>query len=274
MIVYAPAKVNLCLRVLDKRPDGYHNIETIFERIALSDKIVLRSLKNDKIKLFCNHPDVPLDKDSLIYRTIDLFRKRKQVTGGIEVKIFKRIPIASGLGGGSSDAASILMGLNKLWKPFLSLPALLKFGKKLGADVPFFLKNCSFAAARGRGDEIMPLGWKIRFWHLLISPPVKLLSKDIYDKIDKTETATCKLPDSYFTNDLERVVLEKAPLVVKFKKALKNIGLTHSLVSGSGPSIFSLFARRKEAIGAKELLVKRFPLAGEKGCQIFIVPTL
>ncbi len=291
MIVYAPAKVNLCLRVLGKRPDGYHNIETVFERIALSDKIVLRSLKNDKIKLFCNHPDVPLDKDSLIYRTIDLFKKRKQVTGGIEVKIFKRIPIASGLGGGSSDAASILMGLNKLWKPFLSLPVLLEFGKKLGADVPFFLKDCSFAAARGRGDEIMPLGWKIRFWHLLISPSVKLLSKDIYDAYKmslRTPKGQSNLVRDCFvglrpprndgsselTNDLERGVLGKAPLVVKFKNALKNIGLTHSLVSGSGPSIFSLFARRKEAIGAKELLIERFPLAREKGCQIFIVPTL
>jgi len=122
----------------------------------------------------------------------------------------------------------------------------------------------------------MPLGWKIKFWHLLISPPVKLLSKDIYDKIDKIGTATLGNSGdfNYFTNDLEHVVLEKAPLVVKFKNALKNIGLTHSLVSGSGPSIFSLFARRKEAIGAKELLIKRFPLAREKGCQIFIVPTL
>ena len=266
MIIYAPAKVNLRLRVLDRRPDGYHNIETVFERIALSDKIVLKSLKNDKIKLFCNHPNVPLGKDSLIYRTITLFRKRKQVARGIEVKIFKRIPIASGLGGGSSDAASILMGLNKLWKPFLSLPALLEFGKKLGADVPFFLKNCSFAAARGRGDEIMPLGWKIKFWHLLICLPIKLLSKDIYGAYRNRVSSSL--------NDLEHVVLEKAPIVVKFKNALKNIGLTHSLVSGSGPSIFSLFARRKEAIGAKELLVKRFPLAREKGCQIFIVPTL
>ena len=266
MVIYAPAKVNLCLKVLGKRPDGYHNIETIFERIALSDKIVLRSLKDDRIKLFCNHPDVPLGKRSLIYRTITLFKKRKKARGGVEVRIFKKIPIASGIGGGSSDVASVLMGLNKLWKPPLGLPALLAFGRKIGADVPFFLKDCSFAAAKGRGDEIMPLGWKIKLWHLLISLPVKLLSKDIYDAY--TNGVSSGL------NDLEGVVLKKAPIVVKFKNALKNIGLTHSLISGSGPSIFSLFARRKEAVGAKELLIRRFPLAREKGCQIFIVPTL
>ena len=185
---------------------------------------------------------------------------------GVEVKIFKKIPIASGLGGGSSDVASVLTGLNKLWKPSLDLPALLQFGKRLGADVPFFLGNCSFAAAKGRGDEIMPLDWKIKFWHLLISLPIQLLSKDIY--------SAYKNKTSSGLNDLERVVLKKAPIVVKFKKALKNIGLAHSVVSGSGPSIFSLFARRKEAVSAKELLIKRFPLAREEGCQIFIVPTL
>ena len=266
MIIYAPAKVNLCLKVLGKRPDGYHNIETVFERIALSDKIVLRSLKDDKIKLFCNHPDVPLGKDSLIYRTITLFKKRKEARGGVEVRIFKKIPIASGLGGGSSDVASVLMGLNRLWKPSLNLPALLAFGRRIGADVPFFLKDCSFAAAKGRGDEIMPLGWKIKLWHLLISLPIRLLSKDIYGAY--TNRISSGL------NDLEGVVLKKAPIVVKFKNALKNIGLAHSLVSGSGPSIFSLFARRTEAVGAKELLIRRFPLAREKGCQIFIVPTL
>jgi 4-diphosphocytidyl-2-C-methyl-D-erythritol kinase len=266
MVIYAPAKVNLCLKVLGKRPDGFHNIETVFERIALSDKIVLRPLKSDKIKLFCDNPDVPLDKDSLIYRTISLFRKRKKIRKGVEIKISKRIPIAAGLGGGSSDAASVLTGLNKLWKPSLRLPALLEFGGKLGSDIPFFLKNCSFAAARGKGDEIMPLDWKIKFWHLLISLPVRLLSKDIY------EAYTKRLSSSL--NDLEGVVLKKAPVVVKFKNALKRIGLPGSIVSGSGPSIFSLFANRKGAIGAKELLIRRFPLARDKGCQIFIVPTL
>ena len=266
MVIYAPAKVNLCLKVLGKRPDGYHNIETLFERIALSDKIVLRPLKTGEIKLFCDHPDVPLDKDSLIYRTVALFKKRKNTPEGVEVKIFKKIPIAAGLGGGSSDAASVLTGLNKLWKPSLRLPALLKFGGRLGADIPFFLKNCSFAAAKGKGDEIMPLDWKIKFWHLLISFPIKLLSKDVY------AAYTDKISSSL--NDLEGIVLEKAPVVAKFKNALKSMGLPGSVVSGSGPSIFSLFVNRKGAIGAKELLMRRFPLAREKGCQIFVVPTL
>lgn len=296
MILYAPAKVNLCLRILSKRPDGYHNIETVFERIALSDKIVLRSLpaksaRYGKIKLFCNHPAVPLDKDSLVRRTISLLEKGKQVPGGIEVKIFKKIPIGSGLGGGSSDAAALLMGLNRLWKLSLDLPALLKLGKKLGADVPFFLKGCSFAAAKGRGDEIAPLNWKTKFWHLLISPPIKLLSKDIYNAYNATNSGDTILNSKKkfnelsivspefqtnfeLTNDLEDTVLEKAPIAVKFKNALKNIGLADSLVSGSGPSIFSLFANRKEAEKAKTLLIRRFPFVREKGCQIFIVPTL
>ena len=272
MILNAPAKVNLYLKVLGKRRDGYHNIETVFERINLFDRITLRSLKDDKIKIFSDHPDVPLGKTGLIHRTISLLKKELHISKGVEARIFKRIPIAAGLGGGSSDAASILVGLNKLWKLSLDLSDLTEFGKKLGSDIPFFLKRCSFAAAREKGDEIVPLDWKTKFWHLLISPPVRSLSKDVYKDYSARKRSQTKR--NFITNDLEDVVLKKTPVVTRLKNALKKIGLTHSLVSGSGPSVFTLFANRKEALRAKELLVKHFPLVRDKGWQIFIVSTL
>lgn len=272
MTVEVPAKLNLYLKVLGKRKDGYHNIETVFERIALFDRIVLRSLKNGKIKIFSDHPEVPVGRAGLVYKTINLLREKLRVSEGAEVKIFKRIPVAAGLGGGSSDAASILMGLNKLWKLSLKMPVLVELGKTLGGDVPFFLKRCSFAAAKGRGDEITPLGWKAKFWHLVISPPLKLLSKDIYTEYRRKGRLSATA--NSITNDLEGAVLKKAPVVARLKGALRNMGLTHSLVSGSGPSVFSLFRKRKEAMRAKKLLIERFPIVKDKGWQIFIVSTL
>lgn len=295
MILYAPAKINLYLEVLNKRPDGYHNIETVFERIALYDKIVLR--KSDKIKVLCNNPNVPTGKNGLIYRTISLFKERAGVSKGVEVEIFKKIPVASGLGGGSSDAASLLVGLDKFWSLSLAPACLLEIGKSLGADIAFFLNKTSFASAGERGDRIIPFEWKeAKFWHLLISPPVKTLSKDIYRmyssevrkkpfseltkgvRINKILSPGLmptkpKKMKSVIRNDLERVVLKKEPIVERLKAALGHIGLTHSMVSGSGPSVFSLFEKRKEAMRAKGLLLKRFPFVKGKGWWIFIVPT-
>ena len=284
MIIKAPAKVNLYLRVLRKRPDGYHNIETVFEKVTLFDKIKLRSLKENKIKVFSSHSGVPKGKTSLIYKTAVLLKKERNVTRGVEIKLSKRIPIAAGLGGGSSDAASILMGLNKLWGLSLSAKRLKTLGGKLGADIPFFLTKTSFAIGKGKGDKITPLKWKKKIWHLLICPPKKLLSKDIYKLYDKMGCSRMKrrklekinlnnLKGVSF-NDLERSALKKEPLLKKLKDAFYDIGSKNSLVSGSGSSVFSIFRTRKEALRAKLLLVRRFPLVKKKGWKIFIVSTL
>ncbi len=285
MILYAPAKVNLYLRVLGRHSDGYHDIETVFEKIALFDRIILNPLRNGSVKIFCDSPNVPTGKQSLIRKTVDILRKEKGISKGAEIKVFKKIPIAAGLGGGSSDAASILKGLKRLWGVSLSQRRLAELGKKLGADVPFFLRNYSFASGRGRGDVIKKLGWKKKFWHLIVNPPVKLLSKDVYMSLGKTEKirAGTVFPRifrrkngiyPYFSNDLEKAVFQKAPLVHRLKKALIEIGAEYSLVSGSGPSVFSLFEKRKEAIRAKKLLVKHFPAAKRRGWRFFTVSTL
>ena len=293
MILRAPAKVNLHLSVLNKRPDGYHNIETIFERIALFDKIVIRSLKKSKIKISCDNPGIPTDKNSLIYRAAELLKKECHVPNGVKIKIDKKIPIASGLGGGSSDTAAVLTGLNKVWKLSLKPDALIAFGKRLGADIPFFLTDGSFAMASGRGDEIIPLRWRAKLWHVLVSCETELLSKDIYSAYSKKtlrgsakkarlnkrrfpRSAEIKFEGvkNLLNNDLEQIVLGKAPFLSELKGAMKDLSFGYSLVSGSGPSIFGLFKKRKEAVRAKALLVKRFPVIKRRGWQVFIVPTL
>lgn len=272
----APAKVNLYLKVLGRRKDGYHNIETVFERIALCDRIALRSLKNGEIKILCDNPAVPTDKKSLIYRAVERFKKEFCICRGVEARIFKKIPIAAGLGGASTDAASVITGLCRLWKLAPTWRRLAAFAGRLGADIPFFLSRSSFAAGKGIGDEIIPLPFRKKFWHLVVCFPRKLLSGDIYNLYSaKYARRKLKKKDGAFYNDLEWAVFEKEPMAQRLVGALKNMqSCGHSLVSGSGPSVFGLFQTRKEAHLARKFLITHSPFVKDQGWKMFIVPTL
>ena len=294
MILRAPAKINLYLKVLRKRPDGYHSIETLFERIDLCDRIVLRSLKRDTIRIFCDHPGVPTGKAGLMYRAVGALKKAYGIRKGVEVRISKKIPVAAELGGGSSDAAAVLLGLNRLWKISPGTRHLVNIARRLGADVPFFLGRSSFAIAGERGDDVKALRWpRLKLWHLVVYSPVKVLSGDIYRMYSKKRYSTLTKYDrsnrihlpgidsispknvpQLIHNDLEELVIKKEPVVDKIKRALREAGAMYSLVSGSGPSVFSLFEKRREAIKVKDALTRRFPFVTNKGWQIFIVPTL
>ncbi|MDP2905080.1 MAG: 4-(cytidine 5'-diphospho)-2-C-methyl-D-erythritol kinase, partial [Candidatus Omnitrophota bacterium] len=157
VVIKSYAKLNLYLAVLNKRKDNYHNIETLFERIDLHDTIALKKLPGKAIKIVCDHPAVPADTSNLCYKSAKLLQKSLGVNYGVEIKITKRIPVAAGLGGGSSNAAYTLIGLNKLWRLGLSKDKLARLGRLIGADVPFFIMNTPFAIATGRGDKIKPL---------------------------------------------------------------------------------------------------------------------
>ncbi|MBL7158013.1 MAG: 4-(cytidine 5'-diphospho)-2-C-methyl-D-erythritol kinase [Candidatus Omnitrophica bacterium] len=299
MILLAPAKVNLHLRVIKRRPDGYHDIETLFEKIALFDKITLRPSK--KIKIRSKNHNIPTGKNSLLYRAAVAFKERFNVSKGVEVRLEKRIPVAAGFGGGSSDAASLLKGLAMMWLGKFNMEDLMKIAGKLGADIPFFLSDSSFAYARGIGDKIKPLSLRNKFWHLIVCPPKKLLSGDVYSSYDRKRSYLTKRPrlirilspapdgsgrpaakralgydimESLLFNDLERAVIKISPLVGKLKEFIKGLNLPHTLVSGSGPGIFSLFKERKEALIARDALVKGLPFVRKKGWQIFVVSTV
>lgn len=181
------AKLNLYLSVRNKRKDNYHNIETIFERINLADKIILTSRKDSLIKINCSNPRLPDDALNLAFCSAKLLQKSLNLNKGVNIKIVKRIPIGSGLGGGSSNAAAVVTGLNKLWELHLSQKKLVAFGAKVGSDVPFFLYNCPFASGKGRGDRITPLRGlnKVRLWHILIVPKICVSTPLIYKNWDK-----------------------------------------------------------------------------------------
>ena len=289
----APAKLNLYLKVLRKRADGYHDIETLFERIDIFDKIIVSSAK-DGINIKCDNPSVPTEKGSLCYRAAELMKEKFSARGGkaasgVAIEIEKHIPVAAGLGGGSSDAASILKAINNLWSLKLRREELMEMAGFLGADVSFFLADTSFAIGTDRGNRIKPINYAESFWHTVISPNIMLLSGEVYKlysevhplnltstgSIDKILSPTLNISNisrlkALLHNDLESIVLSREPLIKAIKNTLAGDG-ENSLVSGSGPSVFCLYETRKEALRAKENCLGRFP--DSKGWRAYITKT-
>jgi len=269
LVLNSYAKLNLYLEVLSKRKDGYHNIKTIFERIDLCDKIVLKKRKDKKINLISRSPGLPRDSSrNLAYRSAKLLQTRLNLDKGVDIQIIKRIPVAAGLGGGSSNAATVLMGLDKLWRLNLSRERLVGFARKIGSDVPFFVYNCPFAQGSGRGSNIRPLKFlkNLRIWHILVVPQKRVLTAKIYGLWDKRKTGLTRpkydvkilnlalrkkdspLIGEALFNSLEAVTLTMYPQVKRIKEKLRELGLKSILMSGSGPAVFAIASSRKEAV--------------------------
>jgi 4-diphosphocytidyl-2C-methyl-D-erythritol kinase len=270
VLLHSYAKLNLYLEVLKLRQDAYHNIKTIFERIDLADKIILKSRPDKKIILTCHQRGVPKGSSNLAYRSAKLLQDIFHISKGVDIKIMKRIPVGAGLGGGSSNAASVLIGLNKLWKLKLSQEKLTQLARKIGSDVPFFIYNCPFAEGRARGDRIKPLRTlrNLRLWHILLVPKFKVSTPLIYKKWDR-DAKTFKLTrprhnvkiltlalrknnlsllgEALF-NSLEQVTAGLYPEILRIRERLTQLGAKSILMSGSGPAIFGVVSSRKEAL--------------------------
>jgi 4-diphosphocytidyl-2-C-methyl-D-erythritol kinase len=183
LVLRSPAKVNLFLKVINQREDGFHNICTIFERISLFDTIELSLLPSQKIKIECNHPHVPTGSKNLVHKVARLIQQNYGIQQGVKIKIIKRIPVAAGLAGGSSNAATVLEGLNQLWNVKLSQQKLLILAKQIGSDVAFFLYHCSWALGTERGDHIRPLAVKRKLSHVLVVPKIKMYAGEVYEAL-------------------------------------------------------------------------------------------
>ncbi|MDP3790365.1 MAG: 4-(cytidine 5'-diphospho)-2-C-methyl-D-erythritol kinase [Candidatus Omnitrophota bacterium] len=287
----SPAKINLFLDVFGKRSDGYHDIITIFEKIDLCDTIRLEGLPSDEIRITSGNKELPLDETNLAYKAAMILKDTYNVPAGVSIHIDKKIPIAAGLGGGSSNAATALKGLNKLWKLGLGNNTLAGIGNKLGADVPFFIFNYPFAVGVGKGDEISPIKSTLEMWHLIISPPAKVLTKDVYDVYKETSlNLTEHRPDvkmmvhairkgdlgsikNSLHNALEPIVNKKVAYISKVKDFVKKMGFNAVNVTGSGPTIFVLTNDRKEAEGLKKKVREYFEEKANNGWGIFVVKT-
>ena len=261
------AKINLYLRVIGKRPDGYHEIETLFQQVDLNDKIILEKC-NKGIKIICKNPYVPDDENNLCYKAAKSLEEAAGKTFGCKIYIHKKIPIAAGLGGGSSNAAVTLLGLNYLWNLNFDKKNLLNIANAIGSDVPFFIEGGS-ATGRGRGEILTPVNLDQNYWCAIASFPIKISSRWAYQisnfNLTNTKKSTTLLsfkktvtPLKYwndnFKNDLEKVVFNHYHLLKQTRDQLEEMGAFFARMSGSGSCIFGLFENFDKAQRAQELL--------------------
>jgi 4-diphosphocytidyl-2-C-methyl-D-erythritol kinase len=184
VVLSSPAKLNLFLKVINKRPDGYHNLVTLFERIDLADRISFSANRDGRIRIACNNPQVPRGPKNLVYRAAMMLKEDFALANGVDVKITKRIPVAAGLAGGSSNAATALLGLNKIWRLGLSRDQLLEYASRLGSDVSLFLHDCSWALGTCRGEKIKKVPLKTKLWHVLLVPRLKMYSRNVFESLN------------------------------------------------------------------------------------------
>jgi 4-diphosphocytidyl-2-C-methyl-D-erythritol kinase len=249
----APAKINLALDVLFKRPDGYHEVEMIMTTVDLADRIELKETASDEIKIVSHNRFVPDDSRNLAYQAAALLKERYGIKQGVSIGIEKNIPVAAGLAGGSSDAAAALRGLNRLWDLGLSLDELAELGSEIGSDVSFCVYGGT-ALAKGRGEKITHLPAPPKCWVVLAKPTIGVSTADIYKRLQLHE---CERPDvrnminaieehnyskvcDNLGNVLENVTLSLYPEVANIKDQMKTFGADAVLMSGSGPTVFGL----------------------------------
>ncbi len=259
----APAKINLRLDVLKRRPDGYHELRMLMQRIDLCDEIELNLTDNAQISVSSDSPALPEGSDNIVWKAADAILSRSGTKAGIHINITKNIPVAAGLGGGSSDAATTLLGINKLLGFPLSDPDLMKIGLTIGADVPFFLFQKS-AIAEGIGEKLTPVEGLPKLWLALVNPGILVSTSWVYQNLRlTTEKVAATIPVLYesaadlcgiLSNDLEAVAISRFPVISEIKDLLMAEGACGSLMSGSGPTVFAVFNDQATAISAASRL--------------------
>jgi 4-diphosphocytidyl-2-C-methyl-D-erythritol kinase len=265
----AHAKINLDLRVLGVRPDGYHELRTVFQAIALHDVLECEA-REGPLAIECDTAGVPLDRTNLVWRAADALwhaLRRTGPAGGVVIRLRKQIPLQAGLGGGSADAAAALLALTRLWRLALRPAQLTDVAATLGADVPFFLSGGT-ALGLGRGDEVYPLADLPRHWIVLLVPGFGVSSADAYAWYDAERDlgrgGAVREPQhvpgpwpsraAQMINDLEAPIARHHPEIDQMRTALRRAGALAAAMSGSGSTVFGLFQKQAEARAAVERL--------------------
>ena len=262
----AYAKVNLTLAVGEKRPDGYHEVVSVMQRVSLHDTLTAER-RDSGVSLTCSDPSLPVGEENLAHRAATLFFRETGITGGVALTLEKRIPSQAGLGGGSSDAASVLLALRRLYAPALSDAALESMAAALGSDVPFFIRGGTQLAA-GRGEVLSPLPPLTEGWFVIVKPPESFSTAAMYRRLDELPLAhTPPLPplqeglsalaEGLF-NSFEAAVPPDST-VGRIKTQFTDHGALGALLSGSGSAVFGLFDREDAARAAAEALRAAWP---------------
>lgn len=261
--IWAPAKVNLGLSVLGKRADGYHDLHTVFVALDLYDQLQFTRTDSGGVTLrladgetdFHGTHAFPLGEDNLIVRAVRLVEQQTGIVANLAIDVRKRIPMAAGLGGGSSDAAAALRAMTRLYPTGAGDDQVAQWAATLGSDVPFFLGN-AMAEGMGRGEILRPLKLFADWWIVLICPPVFLSAGEVYGQLRLTSRRTIpsfresRDREGFFAalrqshNDLEPVVMRRVPVVCEWLEHLKESGADGVFVSGSGPTACGVFGRQ------------------------------
>lgn len=268
MQIKAPAKINLYLRILKRRADGYHELRTVFQRIRLHDRVDLRSAPG-RIRLKVRGMRLPSDAQNLAFRAAALLKAQYAPERGVDIVLEKNIPVQAGLGGGSSDAAAVLLGLNRLWRLNLSRGTLARLGASLGSDVPFFILQTGMAAASGRGEKLKPIRYRgPRYACVVVKPPFGISTRAAYStwarlapkltpprgdvkmlvrSLQKGRSDTLR---RIISNSLELSLNKRVTTISKIKEQLVKDGALAALMSGSGSAVFGLYKTKKSAESA------------------------
>lgn len=285
----APAKVNLSLEVLARLPNGYHELDSWMHKIALFDYLSFRPSQSPGIYLHCSDSSLPTDERNLVLQAAGVFYREIGEQPCLAIDLQKNIPVAAGLGGGSSDCAATLQGLNELHGKPLSLARLMALGKELGADVPFFLFPSPSARARGIGEHLIPLPPLHDCYLVLVNPGLAVSTKWVFANLPQNFKGTSQLDgwenspktanyalttdgktyilgrasercfDFQLINDLEQVTIAKYPEILVAKEALQAHNPCGTLMSGSGSTVFGLFVDEKNASSCVDRLKAEFP---------------
>lgn len=267
----ARAKINLGLDVLGKRPDGYHDVRMVMQTVGIYDRIIITKIPQDEIRIVSNLSYLPLNENNLIYKAYMLLKEEYGFKGGVEVDLNKFIPVSAGMAGGSTDAASTLFGINRLYELGIPVRKLMEIGLKIGADVPYCIMRGT-ALAEGIGEKLKRLSPMPHTWILVAKPPINVSTKLVYESLDMSEVI--EHPDidgiidsinrcdvlgvaAKMGNVLEQVTIPLYPVIDVIKKDMMEHGAVNAMMSGSGPTVFGIFPDEKTALDCQAFLKQK-----------------
>ena len=268
IVLKSYGKINLGLDVLRRREDGYHEVRMIMQTVGLYDLLTMKKIKDDKIQMTCNLTFLPTDERNLVYKAVKLMKDKYHIKDGVEINLNKRIPVAAGMAGGSSNCAAALKGMNQLFDLGLSIDELCEIGVTLGADVPYCIWGGT-ALSEGIGEKLSRVDAMPECYILIAKPGISVSTAFVYQNLNLSGLA--KYPDidgmleclrtkdlkgicDRLENVLETVTIKEYPIIEEVKKHLMDQGAMGALMSGSGPTIFAIFQDKKTADNALKSL--------------------
>ncbi len=278
----ARAKINLSLDVLGKREDGYHDVRMVMQTIGIYDRLIITKIPEDEIRIQSNLFYLPINENNLIYKAAKLLKEKFGFAGGVDVNLNKFIPVAAGMAGGSTDAASTLFGINKIYELGLSQNKLMELGVQIGADVPYCIMRGT-ALAEGIGEQLSRLKPVPHMWIVVAKPPINISTKLVYEQLDMNDILYHPNVDKMIQainkesieeiaanmgNVLERVTIPLYPIIDSIKNDMLSHGAINAMMSGSGPTVFGIFPNERTALNCQAYLKLK-----KEAKQVYITET-